>query len=116
MDRTTDTADGAVAEALGAARSRLEAERLARRAFHCAARRRRIVTAAGIDADELSEHARRILDWLAGWDEPTIDGVVELVSATRAVAEQVVPAETGRRAADRSSVDARDTKPGGGQL
>ena len=112
------TADGAVVEALSTARNWLEAERLARRAFQCAERRRRIVLVAGIDTDELSEQARRILDWLAGWDEPTIDGVVELVSATRTVAEQGVPAETGRRAADRSSVDgvASDTEPGGGQL
>jgi hypothetical protein len=86
MDRTTD---GAVPDALRGARSRAEAERLARRAFHRAGRRRRIVTAAGIDAADLSDHGRRILDWLADWDEPTVDGVVELVAATRAAAKTV---------------------------
>jgi hypothetical protein len=84
MDRTTDEA---VADALRAARNFAEAERLARRAFHRAERRRRILTAAGIDVDDLSEHGRRILDWLVDWDEPTIDGIVELVAATRAAAE-----------------------------
>lgn len=84
QDRTTDQA---VAEALRAARSRVEAKRLARRAFHRAERRRPIVAAAGIDVDDLSPHGRRILDWLVDWDEPTIDGIVELVSTTRAVAE-----------------------------
>jgi single-stranded DNA-specific DHH superfamily exonuclease len=83
MDRTTDEA---VAVALQAVRDRAEAERLARRAFHRAEGRRQIVTAAGIDVDDLSEHARRILDWLADWDQPTIGGVVELVATTRAAA------------------------------
>jgi hypothetical protein len=84
MDRTTDEAVGA---ALRAAHSRAEAERLARRAFLRAERRRRIITAAGINVDDLSEHGRRILDWLVDWDESTIDGIVELVVATRAAAE-----------------------------
>jgi hypothetical protein len=88
MDRTTDEAVGA---ALHAARSRAEAERLARQAFHRFERRRRIVTAAGIDVDDLSEHGRRILDWLVDWDESTIDGIVELVAATRAAAEGTAP-------------------------
>ena len=70
MDRTTDEA---VAEALLAARNLAEAERLARRAFHRAERRRRIVTAASIDVDDLSEHGRCILDWLVDWDEPVDD-------------------------------------------
>ena len=83
MDRTTDDA---VASALRAVRDRADAERLARRAFHRAEGRRQIVTAAGIDVDDLSEHGRRILDWLADWDEPTVEGVVELVAATRAAA------------------------------
>ena len=85
-DRTTDQAG---AEAPRAARSRAEAERLAWRAFHRAERRRRIVSAAGIDVDDLSPHGRRILDWLVDWDEPTVEGIVELVSATRAMPEGV---------------------------
>jgi hypothetical protein len=83
MDGTTDEA---VVAALQAIRDCAEAERLVRRAFHRAERRRRIVTAAGINLDDLSEHGRRILDWLVDWDEPTIDGIVELVAATRAAA------------------------------
>jgi hypothetical protein len=83
MDRTTDEA---VAAALRAARGRAEAERLTRRAFHRAEARRRIVTAAGIDVAALSDHGRRILDWLADWDQPPTEGVVELVATTRAAA------------------------------
>jgi hypothetical protein len=81
MDRTTDEAVGAP---LRAAHSRAEAERLARPPFPRAERHRRIVTAAGIDVHNLSEHGRRVLGWLADWDEPTIEGVVELVATTRA--------------------------------
>jgi hypothetical protein len=84
MDRTTDEA---VAEALRAARNLAEDERLVRRAFHRTERRRRIITAAGIDIDDLSERGRRFLDWLVDWDESTIDGIAELVAATRAAAE-----------------------------
>jgi hypothetical protein len=88
MDRTTDEA---VAEALRAARNLAGAERLARRAFHRAERRRRILTAAGIGVAVLSDHGRRILDWLVDWDESTIDGIVEPVAATRAAAEGAAP-------------------------
>jgi hypothetical protein len=88
MDRTTDEA---VAAALRAVWDRAEAERLARRAFHHAERRRRITTAAGINVDHLSEHGRRILDWLVDWDESTVEGIVELVVATRAAAEGAAP-------------------------
>jgi hypothetical protein len=80
MDGTTNEA---VADALRAARDRAEAERLAMRAFHRAERRRQIVAAGGFDMSDLSERARRILDWLANWDEPTIESVVELVAASR---------------------------------
>jgi hypothetical protein len=102
MHRTTDEAVGA---ALRAARNRAEAERLARRAFHRFERRRRIVTTAGINVDDLSEHGRRILDWLVDWDESTIDGIVELVAATRAAVEGAAPgvaldAQPMTRAAD----------------
>jgi hypothetical protein len=87
MDRT---ADDAVAEALRAARNLAEAERLARRTFHCTERRRRIITVTGVDVAVLSDHGRRLLDWLVDWDESTIDGTVELVTATRAAAEGAV--------------------------
>jgi hypothetical protein len=78
--------NAAVAEALRAARGRAEAERLARRELSRAKRRHRILTAAGVDVEDLSEDGRRILEWLADWDEPTTDGIVELVVATRASA------------------------------
>jgi hypothetical protein len=105
MDRTTDEA---VAAALRTARTRAEAERLARRAFHHAERRRRIITAAGINVDDLSDHERRILDWLVDWDESTIDGIVELVAATRAAAE---------RAASGGDLDVQPiTRAGGGTV
>jgi hypothetical protein len=83
MDPTTG---GAAAEALWAARNCAEAERLARRELRHAQPRRRIVTAAGVGVDDLSEHGRRILGWLVDWDEPPIEGVVELVAGTRAAA------------------------------
>jgi hypothetical protein len=81
MDRTTDEAVGAP---LRAAHSRAEAERLARPPFQRPEPRRRIVTAAGIDVHNLSEHGRRVPGWLADWDEPTIESAVELVATTRA--------------------------------
>jgi hypothetical protein len=90
MDRTSDEA---VAAALRAVRDRAEAERLARRAFYRAEGRRRIVTTAGIDVDDLSGHGRPILDWLVDRDEPTIEGVVELVAATQAAAEGAAPGD-----------------------
>jgi hypothetical protein len=52
-----------------------------------ARRRHRLVAAAGIEAEGLSAQAQRILVWLSGWDDPTIDGVVEIVLAARAAAE-----------------------------
>jgi hypothetical protein len=99
MDGTTD---GAVAEALRAARSRIDAERLIRRPVRCAERRRRIVAAAGNDADDLSEHVRRVLDWLAGWDEPTIDGGVDGMSAMRSPAGGCIQADADCHAASGS--------------
>ena len=84
MDRTTDEA---VRAALRSAYSRAEAERLARRAFHRVAGRRRFVTAAGITVVELSAPGRRLVEWVAS----PLDGIVELVAATRAAAEGTAP-------------------------
>jgi hypothetical protein len=95
------TSDKAVVEAFGAAHSRLEDGRLARRAFHCAERRRGIVTTAGIDIDNLSEHGRGILDRLACRGELAIDGVVERASATWVTATGSVPDRAHRRPASR---------------
>jgi hypothetical protein len=94
MDRS---ADEAVADALRAAPNRTPAERLARRTFHRSGRRRRIVTGAGIDVDGLSEHGRRILDWLVDWDEPTIDGIAQLIAARRGSRHGYGPAPRARR-------------------
>ncbi|HET6832681.1 MAG TPA: hypothetical protein VFH30_02350 [Acidimicrobiales bacterium] len=94
MDRNTDVA---VADALRAAPNRTPAGRLARRTVHRSGRRRRIVTAAGIDVGGLSEHGRRILDWLVDWDEPTIDGIVQLIAARWGSRHGCGPAPRARR-------------------
>jgi hypothetical protein len=53
----------------------------------------RLVTAAGIDPDKLSPQAQRTLDWLTGWDSPTIDGLVEILTATRTAAQIAIHGE-----------------------
>ncbi len=87
MNRTSDAAGADALRAL----NRAEAERHARRAFHPADRRRRIVTTAAIDVDALSEHGRRILDWLAEFDHPASDRMAEPVATTRVAAECIAP-------------------------
>jgi hypothetical protein len=52
-----------------------------------ARQRHRLVAAAGIDADKLPAQAQRTLVWLSGWDDPTIDGLVEILLAARTAAE-----------------------------
>src|SRR5438067_1044198 len=47
-------------------------------AFH-----RRLLGAAGVRETSLSPRARRALVWLVGWDEPTIGGLEDLLSAAR---------------------------------
>lgn len=44
------------------------------------------VEAAGIDPQALTPQGRRILDWLAEWDEWTTDGLVEILGAVRTAA------------------------------
>jgi len=61
--------------------------------------RARIVTAAGIDPEKLSVQGQRTLAWLTGWDTPTIDGLVEILSATRTAAQVAVH----RKAIDRKA-------------
>jgi hypothetical protein len=61
-----------------------EAERRRAREARRAAFRRRLVAAAGIDPAALSPQARRILDWLAEWDEWITEGLVEILGAVRA--------------------------------
>lgn len=43
----------------------------------------RMTEALGTDPGTLSPQAQRILVWLAGWDDPTITGIVELLEAAR---------------------------------
>jgi hypothetical protein len=81
MDRTTVEAVGVPLRPLTAA---LKQSASSRPPFQRAQRHRRIVTAAGIDVDHLSEHGRRVPGWLADCDEPTIESAVELVTTTRA--------------------------------
>jgi hypothetical protein len=45
---------------------------------------------AGIDLDKLSIQDQRILGWLCGWDDWTIEGPVEILSATRTAAQVAV--------------------------
>lgn len=45
--------------------------------------RDRILAAAGVDSDDLTPKARRMVGWLAGWDESTIDGITALLAAAR---------------------------------
>jgi hypothetical protein len=52
--------------------------------------RHRLVTAAGIDVDKLPAQAQRTLAWLCSWDDPTIDGLVEILLATRTAAQVAV--------------------------
>lgn len=80
-----------------------EAERRRAREIRRSSFRRRLVAAAGIDPEALSPQARRILDWLADWDEPTTEGLVEILDAVRAAQ----PAEDGRSTATRVRNDDR---------
>jgi hypothetical protein len=51
------------------------------------------VTAAGIDPDRLSERAQRTLAELCGADASTIDGLVEILLATRTAAQMAIQRE-----------------------
>lgn len=77
---------------------RAEHERRLVRAVQEAEWRRRMASAGSIDLDTLSEQGRRILAWLAEWDDWTVDGVIELLTAAhRAGKAAAEPAPTGRR-------------------
>jgi hypothetical protein len=64
-----------------------EAERRKAREARRASFRHRLVAAAGIDPDALSLQARRVLAWLAEWDEPTAQGLVEILGTVRTAAQ-----------------------------
>lgn len=43
----------------------------------------RLVAAAGIDPEDLPDTGRRILRWLAGWDDHTTTGLEQILHAAR---------------------------------
>lgn len=55
-----------------------------------AQRRRRLVTAAGIDPERLSERAGRVLAELSSADESANEGLVEILLATRTAAQMAI--------------------------
>lgn len=60
--------------------------------------RRRIVAAGGIDPESLSLQGRRILNWLAEWDDWTVEGLEEILTATRAASRNLSgPSRPGRQ-------------------
>ncbi|HMG45543.1 MAG TPA: hypothetical protein VK611_29690 [Acidimicrobiales bacterium] len=63
--------------------ARAEEERRALLAAFAAEARGRMSDAGGIDSEELPRQGRRILAWLAETDDPTVDGVVDLLAAAR---------------------------------
>ena len=63
--------------------ARAEEERRALMAAYAAKARDRMLDAGGIDPEELPRQGRRILAWLAETDDPTVDGVVDLLAAAR---------------------------------
>lgn len=63
--------------------ARVERERQMVRSVQEAEWRRRMLRAGNIDPADLSDQALRILAWLAEWDDWTVDGVAELLTAAR---------------------------------
>lgn len=61
--------------------ARAEEERRALLAAFAARARGRMLDAGSIDPEGLSRQGRRILAWLAETDDPTVDGVVDLLAA-----------------------------------
>jgi hypothetical protein len=53
---------------------------------------RRMLRAGHIDADQLSNHAHGILAWLAEWDDWTVDGVAELLTAAHRAGQEAARA------------------------
>jgi hypothetical protein len=65
--------------------ARIAERRRAREAHHAA--HRRLIVAAGVDPAKLSQRGGHVLYWLADWDEPTIEGLVEILGAVRMAAQ-----------------------------
>ncbi len=55
---------------------------------HEPAGERRMVLYQALAGVELGDYDRRILDWLAGWDTPTVGAVVSLLLRVRGAGEQ----------------------------
>jgi hypothetical protein len=83
-----------------------ERERRRRRAQE-AEWRRSMLDAGSINPDELSEQGRRILAWLAEWDDWTVGGVVEMLSAAYRAGLAVGRIERRPTAQDRGDDDRR---------
>jgi hypothetical protein len=108
------TTERATAKPARSIYARLEAERRTRADAHEAEQRRRIVEAAGVDPNLLSDQAQRTLSWLAGWGDPTTAGIVELLHATRTAAEiaERKEATLGRSVAATDAAKARHDEHG----
>jgi hypothetical protein len=84
-----------------------ERERRRRRAAQEAEWRRSMLDAGCFNPDELSEQGRRILAWLAEWDDWTVGGVVEMLSAAYRAGLAVGRIERKPAAQDRGDHDRR---------
>jgi hypothetical protein len=90
-----------------------ERERRRRMAAQSARWRHQMLDAGSIDPDQLSERGRRILAWLTQWDDWTVGGVADMLTAAYQAGLATTtdhepaapePASSGR---DRDSVTAR---------
>lgn len=95
-------------DGLALMRALAEHERRQRRESREAQYRRQLLSAAGIEADKLTEQGQRILNWLTGWDDWTIGGLVEILQATRTAAQVAIHRDgiDGKVAALRESENA----------
>jgi len=63
--------------------AKAEEERRALQATTAARFRHQMLEAGGLEPDDLSDQARRTLAWLAESDDPTVNGVADLLKAAR---------------------------------
>jgi hypothetical protein len=84
-----------------------ERERRRMRAAQEAEWRRSMLDAGGFNPDDLSEQGRRILAWLAEWDDWTVGGVVEMLSAAYRTGLAVGRLERTAAGQDRGGHDRR---------
>ena len=55
--------------------------------------RARLVSAAGVDPNQLSAQGQRTLAWLSGGDDSTVDGLMEIFTAARTAAQVALQRE-----------------------